>query len=108
MKLLIKHLQERRNLFMNTSKMNNEHNDLIKRMIRIESRLVRGFEEIGVDLSVEEDWLTVNNERTEVQVTSLGRSLMVMLKTMKENGANRFGQAYDIIYKDELIGSIIL
>ena len=87
--------------------MNDEHKDLVKRMIRIESRLVRGFEKIGVDLSVEEDWLTVNNERTEVHVTSFGGSFMVMLKTMKENGANRFGQTYDILYKNELIGSMI-
>lgn len=93
---------------MSISKMNDEHKDLVRRMIRIESRLVRGFEEIGVDLSVETGWLTVNNEKQEVYINSLGRSFSVMLNTMKENGANRFGQAYDIIYKNELVGTIVL
>lgn len=93
---------------MSISKMNDEHKDLVRRMIRIESRLVRGFEEIGVDLSVETGWLTVNNEKQEVYINSLGRSFSVMLNTMKENGANRFGQAYDVIYKNELVGTIVL
>ena len=92
---------------MSTYKTDN-NKDLVNRLVRIESKLVRGFEEIGVDLGVDKDWLTVNNERLEVHIKSLGRSFIVILNTMKEKGANRFGQAYDVIYKDELVGSIML
>ena len=39
----------------------NSHDNVTSRLVRLESKLVRGFEELGVSLDVQRDWLTVDN-----------------------------------------------
>ena len=41
-----------------------DYNSPTARLTRIESKLVRGFEELGVSLDVDPDWMTVDDERT--------------------------------------------
>ena len=83
-------------------------NEYEQRLIRIESRLVRGFEEMGICLELDPDWLTVNESELTVEVSTLGRSYAVLIKEMKARGAKSFGEAYTLIYRRESIGSIIL
>ena len=62
------------------SKFNGRPDNVTSRLIRIESKLVRGFEELGVSLDVDPDWLTVDNAANTVYVSTIGRSLSVLLQ----------------------------
>jgi len=81
--------------------------ELTSRLIRIESKLVRGFEEFGINIDKEKDWLSVDDQKREVHVTTLGRSLIVMLADMKRCGANNIGEMYSVFYKDTLVAHIM-
>lgn len=82
--------------------------EVMNRLVRVESKLVRGFEELGVNIDADHDWITVDNASRTVYIATLGRSLTVMLSDMVRLGAEQFGKAYDIIHRGELVGTIIL
>jgi len=87
---------------------NNQRGDnLIGRLTRLESKLVRGFEELGVSLDVDRNWLTVDNAHNVVYVSTLGRSMLVILQEMKARGASKEGEMYEIVHKGDSIGSIV-
>jgi hypothetical protein len=81
--------------------------DLINRLIRIESKLVRGFEELGVNIVSRDDWLTVDNAARTVFISTLGRSMTVMLSDMERAGATHVGKEYEIVHKGEVVGTVI-
>lgn len=87
--------------------MQNADRDLKNHLIRLESKLVRGFEELGINIDKDPDWMVVDDDAGVVYVTTLGRSLMVMLADMRRKGASREGYSYDIIFKDSKIGTVI-
>lgn len=76
-------------------------------LIRLESKLVRGFEELGINIDKDPDWMSVDDDAGVVYVTTLGRSLMVMLADMKRKGASREGYPYEIVFNDCKVGTII-
>lgn len=80
--------------------------DLMMRLVRIETKMTRGFSEIGVDID-EEDWLEVDDENKNVYISTLGRALKIMIKAMQLKGATQKNQEYSIYYQDEIIGSIV-
>lgn len=82
---------------------NNDSKELRTRLIRLESKLVRGFEELGVSLDVDRDWLSVDDAANIVYVATLGRSLTVILQEMKARGATKIGQEYELVHKGETI-----
>lgn len=82
--------------------------EVMNRLVRVESKLVRGFEELGVNIDADTDWLTVDDAARVVYIATLGRSMTVMLSDMVRLGAEQFGKAYDIIHRGELVGTIIL
>lgn len=82
---------------------NNDSKELRTRLIRLESKLVRGFEELGVSLDVDRDWLSVDDASNIVYVATLGRSLTVILQEMKARGATKIGQEYELVHKGETI-----
>jgi hypothetical protein len=86
---------------MSTSR--NDNRELRTRLIRMESKLVRGFEELGVSLDVDKDWLSVDDAANIVYVSTLGRSLTVILQEMKARGATKVGQEYEVVHKGETV-----
>lgn len=48
---------------------------MFDRLQRIESRVVRGFTELGVVVCDDTDWIRVDVERREVHMKGLGRSI---------------------------------
>jgi hypothetical protein len=84
-----------------------EHQDLINRLTRMETRFVRGFEELGVDTTnSRDDWLTVDDKQRVLYVSTLGRSLAVVLSDMQRKGATQTGKEYDIVHKGNVVASI--
>lgn len=81
--------------------------DMMGRVMRIETKLTRGFEELGVNIDAESDWLTVDDTQRVVYVTTLGRSLTVMLSDMARAGAEQVGKLYDIVHRGDVVGSIV-
>ena len=86
----------------------NFHKDLLFRMTRIETKLVRGFEELGVNIDKDNDWLSVDDASRVVYISTLGRSLTVMLSDMARAGATHWGKDYDIVHGGDVIGTILL
>jgi hypothetical protein len=82
--------------------------EVMNRLVRVESKLVRGFEELGVNIDADNDWLTVDDASRVAYIATLGRSMTVLLSDMVRLGAEQFGKAYDIIHRGELVGTIIL
>jgi len=82
--------------------------ELIKRLLRIETKLVRGFEELGVNIDKDDQWLSVDDPSNVVYVSTIGRSMTVLLSDMARMGATKYGQTYDIVHRGEVIGSIVL
>lgn len=80
--------------------------DILNRLIRLESRLVRGFEELGINIDHNADWLSVDDGGRIVYVASLGRSLSVMLTDMARKGATHMGKPYEIVHQGETVGYI--
>jgi hypothetical protein len=80
--------------------------DILYRLTRIETKLVRGFEELGVNIDQDRDWLSVDEENHVVYVSTLGRSMTVVLSDMERAGAKSIGKFYNIINRGEVIGSI--
>lgn len=81
--------------------------ELMTRLTRIESKLARGFEELGVNINTDRDWLTVDDASRVVYVSTLGRSMMVTLADMAARGATHTGYVYDIVHRGELVGTLV-
>ena len=82
--------------------------DVINRLTRVESKLVRGFEELGVNIVSNKDWLTVDEPSRTVFISTLGRSLTVMLNDMARAGAAQWGKTYDVVHRGNIVGTIVL
>lgn len=80
--------------------------ELLNRLVRIESKLVRGFEELGVNIDKDNEWLTLDEESAVVYVSTLGRSMTVLLSDMARAGASKVGKEYDIVHRGDIIGTI--
>jgi hypothetical protein len=86
---------------------NNLEREIMNRMVRIESKLVRGFEELGVNIDKDNAWLSVDDVQRIVFVSTLGRSLTVILNDMARQGATQLGKPYEIMYRNTNVGSVI-
>lgn len=82
--------------------------EVMNRLVRIESKLVRGFEELGVNIDADSDWLTVDDAARVVYISTLGRSMTVMLSDMVRQGATQIGKSYDIVHRGDLVGTVTL
>ena len=77
------------------------------RLIRLESKLVRGFEELGVSLDVQKDWLTVDDMSNTVYVSTLGRSISVIMQEMKARGATKAGDFYEVVNRGDVVAHVL-
>lgn len=80
---------------------------VMARLVRVESKLVRGFEELGVNIDQEDDWLTVDDAHNYVYISTMGRSLTVILSDMARHGATKEGQVYELVHKGEVVGTVV-
>lgn len=83
-------------------------NDLDARLRRMETRLVRGFEEMGIDLDVQDDWLTVDESSRTIFLSTMGRSLLVVRKEARRRGAKSRSEPYEIVHAGNPVGTITL
>ena len=82
--------------------------DLKERLSRIETKLVRGFEEMGIDTDVQADWLSVDDPSRTIYLTTQGRSLQVIRNVAKQRGATQRGKTYELVIRGEVVGTLIL
>ncbi len=81
--------------------------DMIQeRLARIETRMVRGFEEIGINVTGDRSWLIVSNDARTIDVNSSARSLHVIRETAKAKGA--LYKEYTLLENGQPVGSIKL
>lgn len=80
--------------------------ELVNRLTRIESKVARGFEELGINTDKNADWLTVDDASLFVYVDTIGRSLSVLLTDMERAGATHEGSEYTIIHRGDEIGTV--
>jgi hypothetical protein len=81
--------------------------DMMNRVMRIETKLTRGFEELGVNIDADTEWLTLDEEQCVVYVSTMGRSMTVLLSDMARAGATQEGKHYDIVHRGEVVGSVV-
>lgn len=81
--------------------------DMMGRVMRIETKLTRGFEELGVNIDADNEWLTLDEEQRVVYVSTLGRSMTVLLSDMARAGAKQVGHVYDIVHRGDVVGTIV-
>ena len=80
---------------------------LTSRLIRIESKLVRGFEELGINIDSDEQWIDINDDKKTINLNTLGRSLMVIYNTANLSDSHP-KEAYSLYFKNKLIGEILV
>lgn len=81
--------------------------DMMNRLMRVETKLTRGFEELGVNIDADAEWLTLDEAQRVVYVSTLGRSMTVMLSDMARAGAKQEGLLYDIVHRGDVVGTIV-
>lgn len=81
--------------------------DMMNRVMRIETKLTRGFEELGVNIDADTEWLTLDESQCVVYVATMGRSMTVLLSDMARAGAQQEGKHYDIVHRGDVVGSIV-
>lgn len=78
---------------------------LFERLQRTESRVVRGFTELGVVVTDDDDWCRVDNERREVHINGTGRSIRsIQMAIIQTGGGNDF---YDVIVSGKQVATIV-
>ena len=81
--------------------------EVIDRLKRIETKLVRFAEELGIDTDVSRDWLTVDEPNKVIYLATMGRSLAVMkIEAKRRGGTSRL--TYDVVHKGSVVATLTL
>lgn len=79
---------------------------LFERLQRIETRVVRGFTELGAKVTDDEEWCRVDNEKRVVHLKGGGRSIKsIQLAILSAGG---YAGYYDVYIAGEHIGTVKL
>ena len=81
--------------------------ELLRTLSRIETKLVRFAEELGVDTDVDPDWITVHRANSTIILTTLGRSLLVIRSEALKRGAVK-GAPYTVWFEGKGIATLYL
>ena len=85
----------------------NSTRDFANRLVRIESRLVRGFEELGINIDSDDQWFLIDDVNKTITLKTLGRSFKVL-----QNLANKPNKnakiPYSLYFENELFGQILV
>jgi len=87
--------------------MNFEH-EVLNRLTRIESKVARGFEEQGIDIDVDPNWITVDDAARVIYVSTLGRSIKIVRSEAVKRGATHRGKEYDVVHRGDVVATITL
>ena len=82
--------------------------EILNRLTRIESKVVRGFEELGIDIDVDPNWMTVDEPSRTLYVSSLARSLKIMNSEARRRGASHIGKEYDVVHRVNVVATLTL
>ena len=83
-------------------------NTLDHKLKRIETKIVRFAEEMGIAIDADPDWLSVDDAARIVYVSTLGRSMLVMRTEAIARGATQRGKFYDIVFRGDVHGTLYL
>jgi hypothetical protein len=86
----------------------NFQTETINKLTRLESKLVRGFEEMGIDTEVDPNWLVVDDDARVIYISTMGRSLKLVHSVAIQRGASQFQKFYNIVHKGDLVGTLKL
>ena len=90
-----------------TECVHSELKELKKRLIRIESKMVRAFDSIGLNTSVDDVWLEVKQQDKVINLLTNDRSLTAIKNELLKKGIPQFKGSYNLYFNGEIIGSII-
>lgn len=90
-----------------TQCVHSEINDLKKRLIRIESKMVRAFSSIGLNTSVDDNWLHYIQQEKVINLMVNDRSLLAIKNELLKKGIPQLKATHSLYFDGELIGSII-
>ena len=85
--------------------MSTEYEEVLQRLKRVETRVMRGFEGIGVDLYDSTDWLSLDESAHTIYVSTMGRSIQVINDSAKKLGA-KVGRTYDVVWRGDVKATI--
>lgn len=80
--------------------------EIFNRLQRIESRLVRGFTELGVVVQDSEDWCSVDTAKRTIIIRQ-SRALGAMVLAIKQAGGYS-GDTYEIISAGQTVGTVVI
>ena len=78
---------------------------MFERLQRMESRLVRGFTELGVPVCDDEDWVRIDNLKFEVHMKGAGRSIKAIQLAITKSEGYRPGW-YDVLVGGESVATV--
>ncbi len=81
-----------------------EFKALFERLQRLETRLVAGFEELGVCVTSPEGWCKVDNKGHCVYLRGPSRSIRSIQLAIAQAGGDR--EFYTILFEDEVIATV--
>jgi len=81
--------------------------ELLSRMQRMESRMVRGFSELGVRVTDDDEWFKFNPETNDILLKSPGKSMAAIWIAMRAAGCRK-GITYRVKVQGEMVGTITL
>ena len=81
--------------------------DIMNRLTRIETKVVRGFDAIGVNTNIEKHWFIIDDQSKEIKLKTLGRSIYSLLKEIEHENVS-VKTRYTIVFDNEKIGDIFV
>lgn len=66
--------------------------DLHGKLTRIETRMLRGFDALGVNVKATPGWLTVNDEEKTVTINSMHYTLHAIFDELEQQGVHTQGR----------------
>lgn len=90
-----------------TECVHSELKDLKRRLIRIESKMVRAFDSIGLNTFVGDDWLEVKQQDKVINLLTNDRSFTAIKNELLKKGIPQFKATYNLYSNGDIIGSII-
>ena len=76
-------------------------------LTRLETKIVRFAEELGIDIDVDPDWLTVDRANNTITLTTLGRSLLVIKSEAIKRGAAA-GLMHSLVFDGRCVGTLFI
>lgn len=82
--------------------------EMVNRLRRLETKIVRLADAMGIETAAEEEWLTVDDATRTIYVSTLGRSLVAVINEARRLGASHTGDHYEIVTHGKAVGSVML